>query len=46
MRKKHEAPKNIRRTDEHFRYFLFEVDRGVTNDVYIHKETQKIESED
>ena len=46
MRKKHEAPKNIRRKDEHFRYFLFEVDRGVTNDVYIHKETQKIECED
>ena len=39
MRKKHSPPKNIRTKDgrENFRYFLFDVDRGVTNDVYIHK---------
>lgn len=44
MRKKHNPPKNIRTKDnkENFRYFLFEVDRGVTNDIYIHKETQTI----
>jgi hypothetical protein len=46
MRKKHEAFKNIRTKDEHFRYFLFDIDRGSTTDVFIHKETQKIESED
>ena len=48
MRKKHSPPKNIRTKDgrENFRYFLFDVDRGVTNDVYIHKETQKIIDED
>jgi len=44
MRKKHDPPKNIRTKDnkENFRYFLFEVDRGVTTDIYIHKETQTI----
>jgi hypothetical protein len=48
MRKKHQAYKNIRTKDgrENFRYFLFEVDRGITNDVYIHKETQIIIDED
>ena len=48
MRKKHSPPKNIRTKDgrENFRYFLFDVDRGVTNDVYIHKETQNIIDED
>ena len=48
MRKKHSPPKNIRTKDgrENFRYFLFDVDRGLTNDVYIHKETQKIIDED
>ena len=46
MRKKHEAFKNIRTKDENFRYFLFDIDRGSTTDVFIHKETQKIESED
>ena len=48
MRKKHNPPKNIRTKDnrENFRYFLFEVDRGVTNDIYIHKETQTIFDED
>tara|TARA_R100000988_G_scaffold100238_1_gene70474 strand:- start:193 stop:483 length:291 start_codon:yes stop_codon:yes gene_type:complete len=48
MRKKHSSPKNIRTKDgrENFRYFLFDVDRGVTNDVYIHKETQNIIDED
>ena len=44
MRKKHDPPKNIRTKDnkENFRYFLFEVDRGATTDIYIHKETQTI----
>ena len=42
MRKKHSPPKNIRTKDQYFRYFLFEVDRGITNEVYIHKETQTI----
>jgi|TARA_R110000824_G_scaffold10706_2_gene46859 hypothetical protein len=48
MRKKHEPFKNIRTKDgrENFTYFLFEVDRGITNDVYIHKETQTIFNED
>ena len=46
MRKKHEAFKNIRTKDENFIYFLFDIDRGSTTDVFIHKETQKIESED
>tara|TARA_R100000231_G_scaffold17309_1_gene17987 strand:- start:2508 stop:2795 length:288 start_codon:yes stop_codon:yes gene_type:complete len=48
MRKKHSPPKNIRTKDgrENFRYFLFEVDRGITNEVYIHKETQTIFDED
>ena len=48
MRKKHSSPKNIRTKDgrENFRYFLFDVDRGVINDVYIHKETQNIIDED
>ena len=48
MRKKHEPPKNIRTKDgrENFTYFLFEVDRGITNDVFIHKETQVIIDED
>ena len=48
MRKKHEPFKNIRTKDgrENFRYFLFEVDRGVTSDVFIHKETQIIIDED
>jgi len=48
MRKKHSSPKNIRTKDgrENFRYFLFEVDRGITNEVYIHKETQTIFDED
>ena len=48
MRKKHEPFKNIRTKDgrENFRYFLFEVDRGITNEVYIHKETQTIFDED
>ena len=48
MRKKHEPPKNIRTKDrrENFTYFLFEVDRGVTSDVFIHKETQIIIDED
>ena len=44
MRKKHEAFKNIRTKDgrENFRYFLFEIDRGVTSDIIIHKEKQII----
>ena len=46
MRKKHSSPKNIRTKDQYFRYFLFEVDRGITNEVYIHKETQTIFDED
>tara|TARA_R100000781_G_C4034864_1_gene111892 strand:+ start:334 stop:624 length:291 start_codon:yes stop_codon:yes gene_type:complete len=48
MRKKHEPPKNIRTKDrrENFTYFLFEVDRGITNEVFIHKETQVIFDED
>ena len=46
MRKKHSPPKNIRTKDQYFRYFLFEVDRGITNEVYIHKETQTIFDED
>ena len=48
MRKKHEPFKNIRTKDgrENFTYFLFEVDRGITNDVFIHKETQVIIDED
>ena len=48
MRKKHNPPKNIRTKDgrENFRYFLFEVDRGITSDVFIHKETQVIFDED
>ena len=48
MRKKHEPFKNIRTKDgrENFRYFLFEVDRGVTSDVFIHKEIQIIIDED
>jgi hypothetical protein len=48
MRKKHEPFKNIRTKDgrENFRYFLFEVDRGITSDVFIHKETQIIIDED
>ncbi len=48
MRKKHEAFKNIRTKDgrENFRYFLFEIDRGVTSDIFIHKETQIIIDED
>ena len=48
MRKKHSPPKNIRTKDnrENFRYFLFEVDRGVNTDVYVHKETQTIFDED
>ena len=46
MRKKHEPFKNIRTKDEHFRYFLFEIDRGVTSDIFIHKETQIIIDED
>ena len=48
MRKKHSPPKNIRTKDnrENFRYFLFEVDRGITSDIFIHKETQIIIDED
>ena len=48
MRKKHDPPKNIRTKDgrENFTYFLFEVDRGITNEVFIHKETQVISDED
>ena len=48
MKKKYNPPKNIRTKDgrENFRYFLFEVDRGVTSDVFIHKETQIIIDED
>ena len=48
MRKKHEPFKNIRTKDgrENFRYFLFEIDRGVTSDIFIHKETQIIIDED
>ena len=48
MRKKHEPFKNIRTKDgrENFRYFLFEVDRGITSDIFIHKETQIIIDED
>tara|TARA_R100001443_G_scaffold82905_1_gene89765 strand:+ start:472 stop:762 length:291 start_codon:yes stop_codon:yes gene_type:complete len=48
MRKKYDPYKNIRTKDgrENFRYFLFEVDRGVTSDVFIHKETQIIIDED
>ena len=48
MRKKHEPFKNIRTKDgrENFTYFLFEVDRGTTNDIFIHKETQIIIDED
>tara|TARA_R100000664_G_scaffold15696_1_gene24283 strand:+ start:250 stop:540 length:291 start_codon:yes stop_codon:yes gene_type:complete len=48
MRKKHDPPKNIRTKDgrENFTYFLFEVDRGTTNEIFIHKETQNIIDED
>ncbi len=48
MKKKYNPPKNIRTKDgrENFRYFLFEIDRGVTSDVFIHKETQIIIDED
>ena len=48
MRKKHDPPKNIRTKDgrENFTYYLFEVDRGITNEVFIHKETQVIFDED
>tara|TARA_R100001082_G_scaffold109513_1_gene86875 strand:+ start:586 stop:876 length:291 start_codon:yes stop_codon:yes gene_type:complete len=48
MRKKYDPYKNIRTKDgrENFRYFLFEVDRGLANDVFIHKETQLIIDED
>ena len=48
MRKKHDPPKNIRTKDgrENFRYFLFEIDRGVTSDIFRHKETQIIIDED
>ena len=48
MKKKYNPPKNIRTKDgrENFRYFLFEIDRGVTCDVFIHKETQIIIDED
>ena len=46
MRKKHEAFKNIRKKDEHFRYFLFDIDRGMSTDVFIHKETEVITNED
>jgi len=48
MRKKHNPPKNIRTKDgrENFRYFLFEVERSTTDDIYIHRETQKIIDED
>lgn len=48
MRKKYDPYKNIRTKDgrENFTYFLFEVDRGTTNDVFIHKETQVIIDED
>jgi len=48
MRKKHDPPKNIRTKDgrENFTYFLFEIDRGTTNDIFIHKETQIIIDED
>ena len=48
MRKKHSPPKNIRTKDgrENFRYFLFDIDRGSTTDVFIHKETQAIINED
>ena len=48
MRKKHDPPKNIRTKDgrENFRYFLFDIDRGSTTDVFIHKEIQAIIDED
>ena len=48
MRKKHDPPKNIRTKDgrENFTYFLFEVDRGTTNEIFIHKERQNIIDED
>ena len=48
MKKKYNPPKNIRTKDgrENFRYFLFEIDRGVTSDIFIHKETQIIIDED
>ena len=48
MKKKYNPPKNIRTKDgrENFRYFLFEIDRWVTSDVFIHKETQIIIDED
>tara|TARA_R100001530_G_C4267307_1_gene142161 strand:+ start:174 stop:464 length:291 start_codon:yes stop_codon:yes gene_type:complete len=48
MRKKYDPYKNIRTKDnrENFRYFLFDIDRGSTTDVFIHKETQTIINED
>jgi hypothetical protein len=46
MRKKYESYKNIRRKEENFQYFLFEVDDGIRTEVFIHLETQLIENED
>ena len=42
MRKKHEKYKNIRRKDQNFKYFLFDVNHGHTQETFIHKETQQI----
>ena len=48
MRKKYDPYKNIRTKDgrENFRYFLFDIDVGITTNVFIHKETQTIINED
>jgi hypothetical protein len=39
-------PKIIQRKEENFTYFLFEIDNGLRRDLYIHRETQKIEDRD
>ena len=36
-------PKIIQRKEENFTYFLFEIDNGLRRDIFIHRETQKIE---
>tara|TARA_R100000654_G_scaffold241_2_gene918 strand:+ start:3060 stop:3338 length:279 start_codon:yes stop_codon:yes gene_type:complete len=42
IRKKHDPPKNIRRKDQDFSYYIFEVDTGIKEEVIIHKETRTI----
>tara|TARA_Y100000592_G_scaffold75812_1_gene118537 strand:+ start:532 stop:816 length:285 start_codon:yes stop_codon:yes gene_type:complete len=46
MRKKHSKPKNLRKIDEHYRYFLLEIERKNTDEIYIHRETQIIIDEE